>query len=83
MFKCYQPKYELWKTEFEKNEIDEETSLVGHSNGAGFIIRWLSENKDVRVDKVILVAPWLDPTNRKGSEFFDFVIDLWPKKEIS
>lgn len=75
VFKCYDPKYDLWKSEFEKNNIDKNTILVGHSNGAGFIIRWLSENKDVIVDKVILVAPWLDPHNRKRKDFFDFKTD--------
>lgn len=75
MFKCYDPIYELWKTEFEKSKIDENTILVGHSNGAGFIIRWLSENKNINVEKVVLVAPWLDPDNRKNNKFFDFEID--------
>ena len=75
MFKCYSPDYNLWKTEFEKNEISSETILVGHSNGAGFILRWLSENKNVHVNKVILVAPWLDPNNKKKNSFFDFEID--------
>jgi predicted alpha/beta hydrolase family esterase len=69
------PNYELWKSEFEKNKINSSTILVGHSCGGGFIIRWLSENKDILVDKVILVAPWLDPFNRKGNNFFDFQID--------
>ena len=75
MFKCYLPNYELWKFEFEKNKITSETILVGHSNGAGFIIRWLSENKDIKVNKVILVAPWLDPNNKKEKSFFDFEFD--------
>jgi len=75
MFRSYDPDYELWKSEFEKNEIDKETILVGHSSGAGFIIRWLSENQNVIVNKVILVAPWLDPDNRKNNPFFDFEID--------
>ncbi|MFT4311493.1 MAG: alpha/beta hydrolase [Candidatus Woesearchaeota archaeon] len=75
MYKSYMPNYGVWKSEFEKNKIDENTILVGHSCGAGFIIRWLSENKNVSVDKVVLVAPWLDPFNEKKNNFFDFKID--------
>ncbi len=73
------PHYPTWKNAFEVYDLDEEIILVGHSCGAGFLIRWLSENKDVRVGKVILVAPWLDPTfdpgNADSSDFFNFVID--------
>jgi len=50
------PDYEKWKKIFEKNKINENTILIGHSAGTAFILRWLSENKK-KVDKVILVAP--------------------------
>lgn len=79
MFEAYKPKYELWKKEFEKNRVDENTILVGHSNWGWFIVRWLSENINIRVNKIVLVAPWLDPDNEKGNEFFDFemIDDIW------
>ena len=50
------PDYEKWKKVFEKNKIDENTILVGHSAGTAFILRWLSENKK-KIDKLILIAP--------------------------
>ena len=75
MFKSFDPDYDLWKSEFEKNDINETTILVGHSCGGGFLIRWLSENKNSKVGTVILVAPWLDPRNSKNNDFFDFEID--------
>lgn len=75
MFKSYAPDYSLWKTEFEKNEINEKTILVGHSCGGGFLIRWLSEHPNIKVGKVILVAPWLGLRNIKNHDFFDFKID--------
>jgi len=56
----YTPNYEAWKTEFERLSPDEDTLLVGHSCGGGFIVRWLSDNPDKVVGKVVLVAPWLD-----------------------
>ncbi len=70
---AYMPDYVIWKREFERFDIGPETILVGHSCGGGFLVRWLSES-DVKVGKVILVAPWLDPENSKGNnnDFFDF-----------
>lgn len=76
--KPYSPRYDVWKSEFEKFNITPETVLVGHSCGGGFLVRWLSENKDKKVGKVVLVAPWLNPENNPISDtadFFDFKID--------
>lgn len=64
MPKAYEPNYEAWKEMFERFEINENSILIGHSCGGGFLTRWLSEN-DVRVGKVALVAPWLDPLPEK------------------
>ncbi len=74
----WQPRYEIWKKEFERFEITPDTILVGHSCGSGFLVRWLSEHKDRKVNKVVLVAPWLNPSN--GTEydtgdFFEFEFD--------
>lgn len=69
----YSPDYEQWKREFERYVIDENTILIGHSCGAGFLVRWLSES-DQRVKKLVLVAPWLDPS-REYESLFAFKID--------
>lgn len=74
MPEAYQPNYEKWKQTFEQFDIDEQTVLVGHSCGGGFLIRWLSENNQ-KVGKVILVAPWLDPDHMIDPNFFKFDID--------
>lgn len=68
--------YESWLKEVERFDINSDTSLVGHSCGGGFIVRYLSEH-DITVDKVILIAPWLgiDPEEKFDEKFFDFVID--------
>jgi predicted alpha/beta hydrolase family esterase len=74
----WQPRYAIWKKELERFDIDEHTALIGHSCGGGFLVRWLSENKDRRVGKVVLVAPWMNPGNNPVSDtadFFDFAID--------
>lgn len=70
----YEPVYEDWKSVFERFEINETTILIGHSCGAGFLIRWLSESKR-RVGKVVLVAPWIDLKKELKTGFFDFQID--------
>jgi hypothetical protein len=72
---AWKPDYLIWAREFERYDIDSNTTLVGHSCGAGFIVRWLSEHSAVTVDKVVLVAPWLDPDRASTTDFFDFVID--------
>ncbi len=70
----YLPVYEAWSKVFEQFKIDIDTILVGHSCGAGFLLRWLSENK-MEVDKVVLVAPWIDPEKELKNDFFNFEID--------
>jgi predicted alpha/beta hydrolase family esterase len=75
MVRAHQPDYRLWKKELERFDITPETMLVGHSCGGGFLVRWLSEQSDTKVGKVVLVAPWLDPNNKKANDFFDFEID--------
>jgi predicted alpha/beta hydrolase family esterase len=70
----HKPDYEAWRKEFERHEVGVTTTLIGHSAGAGFLLRWLSENPDVNVYKTALVAPWTDP-NRKYRDFGDFEID--------
>lgn len=75
----YAPNYEAWKEVFEYFPIKNDTVLVGHSCGAGFLVRYLSENK-INAGNVILVAPWLDPEKyleetTPGNTFFDFEID--------
>ncbi len=71
----YEPDYEIWKREFERFDITPETALVGHSAGGGFIVRYLSENKNVKVAKVILVAPSLESNKTPPRDFYNFEID--------
>jgi len=70
----YEPDYDKWCSVFEQFHIDENTALIGHSCGGGFLVRYLSEH-DVRVGKVALVAPWLNPNRALTTSIFDFEID--------
>jgi predicted alpha/beta hydrolase family esterase len=75
MFNAFQPEYSIWCQEFERYLVDEPMILVGHSTGAGFLVRWLSEHLDVQVRQLVLVAPWLDPDGDLDNGFFDFTVD--------
>lgn len=70
----YDPDYKKWCSVFERFDINEDTHLIGHSCGAGFIIRWLSEN-NIKVGKVVLVAPWINPNGTEETKMFDFNMD--------
>ena len=70
----YFPVYEDWKEVFETNHVDEDTALIGHSAGAEFVLRWLTENKDVSVEQIALVAPYHDFASKYG-EFSEYNID--------
>lgn len=74
----FRPRYDEWKKEFERFEIESDTILVGHSCGGGFLVRYLSEHPGLQVGKVALVAPWINPDNDPMSDvadFFEFKID--------
>ncbi len=74
----FYPQYDVWKKELERYELTPETILVGHSCGGGFIVRYLSEHPELKLDKVVLVAPWLGyntGTEPFDETFFQFEID--------
>lgn len=75
--KPYEPNYNAWKQVFEQFHVNEDTILIGHSCGAGFLVRWLSENK-VKTSQLALVAPWINPDKvdlHLVGDFFEFKID--------
>src|SRR5581483_1507884 len=79
----FKPTYSIWKKEFERFNVGPKTILVGHSCGGGFILRWLSENTNIKIERVVLVAPWLNPDQSKSDipaefdtgDFFEFEFD--------
>ena len=71
----YNAGYDVFVREVERFDITPETLLVGHSMGAGFWVRYLSEHPEVTVNKVVLVAPWLNLDHEYDTDFFDFEID--------
>jgi predicted alpha/beta hydrolase family esterase len=80
MPKPYEPDYSEYCKVFSQMNISNETILVGHSLGGGFLLRYFSEHPELAPRKIILVAPWIDPDNylqeKFGkSDFFDFNLD--------
>lgn len=75
VFRAFDILYETWRQEFERHLVSEPMILVGHSCGAGFFVRWLSEHPHIEVSQLLLVAPWLNPRRSVASDFFDFTID--------
>jgi predicted alpha/beta hydrolase family esterase len=72
----WKPELSVWRKEFERYDVTEETLLVGHSCGAGFLVRWLSEHPTAKPAKVVLLAPWLNPKQlEETGNFFEFDID--------
>jgi len=62
----WKPDYGVYKKEFAKYDVNEDTVLVGHSCGCAFLVRWLGETKR-KIRKLILIAPWKIPD--KGDKF--------------
>ena len=65
----YNPNYGNWKKMFERFDINENTILIGHSRGAAFFVRYLSENK-INTDKVALIAPSIDIQDKEAENGF-------------
>jgi len=72
----WEPDYQKFKAEFEKYEVGENTTLIGHSCGSAFLVRWLGETKR-KVLKLVLVAPWKipDKDDKFRKEFYAYSID--------
>ena len=68
-------KYDEWLREFLKSKVNKDTILIGHSAGGGFLIKYLSLNPDVKCDRLVLVAPWLDTEHECGEFLSGFELD--------
>jgi predicted alpha/beta hydrolase family esterase len=55
-------------------DIAKDSILIGHSCGVGLLVKFLSQNPDIKISQLILVAPWIDPT-REFNSYFNFEPD--------
>lgn len=72
---AFKPEWELWKQEVERFDLKPDSIIVGHSRGCDFWLRYLSENKNISVGKVVLVAPSLGWHYSDDHYFGDYKID--------
>lgn len=79
----WKPNYEKFKEEFEKNSVNKDTILIGHSCGCAFLVNWLGETKQ-KINQLILVAPWKIAYRKDGSdkEFYEFKLDETIKSRV-
>jgi predicted alpha/beta hydrolase family esterase len=79
----WSPNYNKFKKEFEKQSVDKDTILIGHSCGCAFLVRWLGETGQ-KVKKLILVAPWKIPdgNDKLRQEFYNYLINPEIKKNV-
>ena len=68
------PDYQAWKEVFDTLPVNSDSGLIGHSAGAEFILRWLSEHPNVDVASVALVAPYRDEALKYG-DFSQYELD--------
>lgn len=76
----YDPNYQEYTEVLDQMKISEETILVGHSCGGGFLLRYFSEHPELKPKKIVLVAPWLDLEGylneiNPDTTYFDFELD--------
>ncbi|MDL2295721.1 alpha/beta hydrolase [Lachnospiraceae bacterium OttesenSCG-928-E19] len=64
--------YNEWERVFEQFEITTDTLLIGHSCGAGFLMKYLSKHLHKKIGRLILVAPWMDIEQEHPTFFADF-----------
>lgn len=67
----FNPNYKEWLKTFENFYNKDVKIIVGHSAGAGFMLKYLQQNPKIKLDKLILVAPWLD-IEKECADFLGF-----------
>lgn len=62
----YAPDYNKWAAVFSTQNVGISTHIIGHSAGCGFILKWLSDNPNIHIGRLTMVAPWIDPSHECG-----------------
>ena len=63
-------KYEEWEKIMDKQDINPDTVLIGHSAGGGFVLKYMSLHPEIKVRQIVLVAPWIDVENFQPFGFY-------------
>ncbi|MCL1891740.1 MAG: alpha/beta hydrolase [Alphaproteobacteria bacterium] len=75
-------KYDEWAQTFENFKINNDTILIGHSAGCGFLLKYLATHPEMRAGQLILVAPFVDPDNTTNNFMKDWDSDPGLPKRI-
>jgi predicted alpha/beta hydrolase family esterase len=73
----WEPTYTAWKNFFATLPVHENSTIVGHSAGGAFLVRWLGDTK-TKIKKLVLVSPGKTvsvdgPTH--NADLYDFIVD--------
>ena len=58
-----------------RQQIDDNTILIGHSCGGGLLVKYLTDNPGIKIAHLVLVAPWIDPLHEFPTYFNNFEPD--------
>lgn len=62
----YKGNYDDWQRTISCHTMEADTIVVTHSAGSGVLLKYLSLHKEVKLDKLIMVAPFNDPFGKYG-----------------
>ncbi len=63
-------KYDEWEKIMNTQDINADTTLIGHSAGGGFILKYMAIHPDLHVRQIVLVAPWIDTDDFQPFGFY-------------
>lgn len=63
-------KYDEWEQIMDRQDINPDTILIGHSAGGGFILKYMARHPELHVRQIILVAPYCDTENYQPFGFY-------------
>jgi len=63
-------KYDEWEKIMDFQDINPDTTLIGHSAGGGFVLKYMARHPELKVRQIVLVAPWMDAENFQPFGFY-------------
>ncbi len=63
-------KYDEWEKIMNTQDINQDTVLIGHSAGGGFVLKYMARHPELKVKQIVLVAPWVDAEDFQPFGFY-------------
>lgn len=64
-------KYDEWEKIMDFQDINQDTVLIGHSAGGGFVLKYMAMHPELKIKQAILVAPWIDSNHEQPNGFYN------------